>query len=164
MFTVSFRVTKRQIAAAAAAFVLAFAGGVWAKSAISELDGNPTQAPAAVKVDRTPAKTNEQRLSFLSSFGWQVEPEAEEVLEVMIPKELDETYNSYNTIQKAQGCDLTKYAGKRCKRYTYVITNYPEHPENIRANLVVYGGKIIGGDVCSVELDGFMHGFAPEAD
>ena len=30
---------------------------------------------------------------------------------------------------------------------------------SIRANLLVYDGVVIGGDVCSVALDGFMHGF-----
>ncbi|MGI5967365.1 MULTISPECIES: DUF4830 domain-containing protein [Anaerotruncus] len=166
MFTITWRVTKRQVAAAAAVLVLAFAGGVWLRSALSETDGKAAQAPAPseIKVEKAAGKTNEQRITFLESFGWQVEPEEEEILEVKIPKELDEVYEKYNEIQKSQGCDLTKYGGKRCKRYTYIVLNYPDQPENVRANIVTYNGKIIGGDVCSVELDGFMHGFAPEGD
>ena len=158
MFTITFRVTKKQLAAAAAALVLAFAGGLWAKS---ELAGDVAQAPAEVKIEKTAAKTNEQRVSFLESFGWEVEPEAEEILDVLIPKEMDDVFSNYNEIQKAQGCDLTKYAGKRCKRYTYIVNNYPDQPENIRANIVTYKNKIIGGDV---ELNGFMQGFAAETD
>ena len=65
---------------------------------------------------------------------------------------------------RQQGCDLSKYAGKRCKRYTYVIENYPGQAEGVRANILVYKNKVIGGDVCSVELDGFMHGFAQRTD
>lgn len=166
MFTVTFKVTKKQIAAAAAALVVAFAGGIWAKSALAELDGRSAQAPAAapVKVDKTPAKTVEQRVAFLESFGWQVEAQEDEIMEVVIPKQFDEVYEKYNDIQKTQGCDLTRYAGKRCKRYTYVVNNYPEHPENIRANILVYNGKIIGGDICSLDLDGFMQGFTMETD
>lgn len=164
MFTITFRVTKKQLAAAAAALVLAFAGGLWAKSALSELAGDVAQAPAEVKIEKTAAKTNEQRISFLESFGWEVESEAEEILDVLIPKEMDDVFSNYNEIQKAQGCDLTKYAGKRCKRYTYIVNNYPDQPENIRANIVTYKNKIIGGDICSIELDGFMHGFAAETD
>ena len=164
MFTITFRVTKKQLAAAAAALVLAFAGGLWAKSALSELAGDVAQAPAEVKIEKTAAKTNEQRVSFLESFGWAGEPEAEEILDVLIPKEMDDVFSNYNEIQKAQGCDLTKYAGKRCKRYTYIVNNYPDQPENIRANIVTYKNKIIGGDVCSIELNGFMHGFAAETD
>lgn len=66
MFTITFRVTKKQLAAAAAALVLAFAGGLWAKSALSELAGDVAQAPAEVKIEKTAAKTNEQRVSFWS--------------------------------------------------------------------------------------------------
>ncbi len=62
MFTITFRVTKKQLAAAAAALVLAFAGGLWAKSALSELAGDVAQAPAEVKIEKTAAKTNEQRV------------------------------------------------------------------------------------------------------
>ena len=164
MFTISFRVTKRQVAAAAAVFVLSLVGGVWGRAAISELRGSPVRADSEVKVAKAAAKTEEQRIDFLESFGWEVEPEAEEILDVLIPKEMDDVFSNYNEIQKAQGCDLTKYAGKRCKRYTYIVNNYPDQPENIRANIVTYKNKIIGGDVCSIELNGFMHGFAAETD
>ena len=158
MFTVSFRVTKKQVAAAAAVFVLALAGGIWAQAALSELRGDPVQAPAEAKVE------NEQRISFLETFGWEVEGEEDEIVEVKIPQEFDDVFEKYNEIQKQQGCDLSKYAGKRCKRYTYVIENYPGQAEGVRANILVYKNKVIGGDVCSVELDGFMHGFAQRTD
>ena len=42
------------------------------------------------------------------------------------------------------------------------MKNYPGYENKdgvIRANILVYDGRVIGGDVCSVELDGFMHGF-----
>ena len=123
MFTVSFRVTKKQVAAAAAVFVLALAGGIWAQAALSELRGDPAQAPAEAKVEKVAAKTNEQRISFLETFGWEVEGEEDEIVEVKIPQEFDDVFEKYNEIQKQQGCDLSKYAGKRCKRYTYVIEN-----------------------------------------
>ena len=78
---------------------------------------------------------------------------------MQIPKEFDDVFTNYNAIQKTQGCNLEKYAGKRCKRYTYVVTNYPGQTDNVRANILVYKDKVIGGDVCSLELGGFMHGF-----
>ena len=138
MFTVSFRVTKKQVAAAAAVFVLALAGGIWAQAALSELRGDPVQAPAEAKVEKVAAKTNEQRISFLETFGWEVEGEEDEIVEVKIPQEFDDVFEKYNEIQKQQGCDLSKYAGKRCKRYTYVIENYPGQAEGVRANILVY--------------------------
>ena len=166
MFTVSFRVTKRQVAAAAAVFVLAFAGGVWGKAAVSELRGDEVRAPAAaeIKVNKAEGETNAQRIAFLESFGWEVEPEEDEILEVVIPKQLDDVYLQYNEIQLAQGCDLSNFTGKRCKRYTYVVNNYPGQAEDVRANILTYKGKIIGGDICSVKLDGFMHGFVAPTD
>lgn len=160
MFTISLKITKRQIIAAGAAFVLAFAGGIWARAAFAQLRGTPAQSNGVVKVNKAPGKTGEQRVAFLGSFGWEAQPEEAEILEVLIPKEFDDVLDNYNAIQKAQGCDLRKYAGKRCKRYSYIITNYPGQSENVRANILIYKDKVIGGDICSLELDGFMHGFA----
>lgn len=107
------------------------------------------------------ASTQEERVNFISQFGWEIDEEPVEVCEVIIPAEFDETYTSYNEIQKSQGFDLTAYAGKRAKRWTYCIKNYEdyENQDFIRVNILVYDGIVIGGDVCSLELDGFMHGF-----
>ncbi len=101
---------------------------------------------------------------YLASFGWETAPEPLEIREVRLPEEFDDVYQNYNAIQRGQGFDLTPYAGKRVKRWTFTITNYPGEPADgvIRANVLVWRGKIIGGDVCSVRLDGFMHGFARE--
>ncbi len=103
-----------------------------------------------------------QILSFISTFGWEVDEEPDEVREVIIPAEFDDVYNNYNAIQLKQGYDLQKYAGERVKRWTYTIKNYPEYidQECIKINILVYKGEVIGGDVCSVRLDGFMHGFS----
>ena len=108
------------------------------------------------------ASTHEERMAFLSQYGWEIDEEPIEVQEVIIPAEFDDTYTAYNEIQKAQGFDLTVYAGMRAKRWTYMIKNYTgyENQDCIHVNVLVYDGLVIGGDVCSVELDGFMHGFS----
>ncbi|MBR2455396.1 MAG: DUF4830 domain-containing protein [Clostridia bacterium] len=107
------------------------------------------------------ASTASERLSFISQFGWEVDEDPVEVCEVIIPTEFDETYIQYNEIQLKQGFDLQTYSGMRVKRWTYSVKNYPGHENKnyIRINLLVYEGLVIGGDVCSIELDGFMHGF-----
>ncbi len=108
------------------------------------------------------ADSEEEILSFISSCGWQVDEEPIEVRDVFIPETFDEVYNNYNKIQLEQGFNLEKYAGTRVKRWTYVIRNYPETSPSddfIRINILVSGDSIIGGDVCSVKLDGFIHGF-----
>lgn len=107
-------------------------------------------------------ETNEERVQFLTSFGWQVEEQAAETREVMIPAEFNDVYTTYNAMQQAQGFDLRPYAGQVCTQYKYRITNYPDQTE-VFATLLVYGRIVIGGDVACAEVDGFMHGFAPDS-
>ena len=121
-----------------------------------------TDAAAKAQTPKLLAQTNEQRIDFLKQFGWEVSAEPVEVVEVVVPTEFDQTYEKYNIIQRKQGFDLADYKGKRVKRWTYEIKNYPEGKTGVRANLLVLDGKLIGGDVSSVELNGFMHGFKLE--
>lgn len=107
-------------------------------------------------------ETNEERLEYLSSFGWQVEQEPDETREVMIPKEFNDVYQNYNAMQQAQGFDLAPYSGQVVTQYKYLITNYPNETE-VYATLLVYGRLIIGGDVACGKVDGFMHGFAKDS-
>lgn len=74
-----------------------------------------------------------------------------EVVEITIPENFNAVYEKYNAMQKEGGYDLSKYRGKRCKRYTYLIPS-----RNARANILVYNGKIIGGDISGITLDGIM--------
>ena len=109
-----------------------------------------------------PGGTNEERVAFLQGFGWQVQTEPAETREVMIPAQFNDVYTAYNVMQKAQGFDLEPYAGEICTQYLYKVENYPNEPE-VYATLLVYGDQIIGGDVACAEVDGFMHGFAPDS-
>lgn len=110
------------------------------------------------------ASTAEERIAYLSQFGWQVDEDPVEVSEIIIPETFDETYTNYNELQKSQGFDLSLYAAKRVKRWIYRVRNYPgyEDLDCIHATLLIYDGQVIGGDICSTQLDGFMHGFVKE--
>ena len=102
-------------------------------------------------------KTEDERQSFISSLGWEIPPAPEEVSEVTIPKKFDEIYERYNELQLSQGLDLKRYRGKDCERYIYRVLNFPGSDNiEVMLNLLVYKGKIIGGDVCSLGLDGFQ--------
>jgi len=108
------------------------------------------------------ASSAAERLAFVSQFGWEVEEDPAEITEVIVPSEFDEVYENYNAIQKAQNLDLTPYSGKRVKRWTYAVKNYPGYearPNVVQINLLVYEGMVVGGDVCSLEVGGFIHGF-----
>ncbi len=157
MFFVSVKSsTLKTFALIAAVAVFATIGGLYAvrkneEEAVSNMNGIVYKATNA-----------EERLSFLSQFGWQVEEEPAEVKEVVIPTEFDDVYNQYNVIQKEQNLDLEKYKGARVKCWSYRVENYPGYEgksDIIRANLLVYNGVVIGGDICSIELSGFMHTF-----
>lgn len=102
-------------------------------------------------------KTNKDRVNFLKKYGWDVEDEAREVEQVIIPVTFDPIYEKYNELQIEEGLDLEKYKGKTVKRYTYLVSNY-EYDGTVLANLLIYKNKVIGGDISSADLDGFVHG------
>lgn len=109
------------------------------------------------------ATSEEDILKFISYYGWEVDSQPAEVRDVIVPEIFDDVYSNYNKIQLEQGFNLEKYAGQRVKKWTYIVRNYPDTaPEDdyIRINILVSNDVVIGGDVCSVKLDGFMHGFS----
>lgn len=103
-------------------------------------------------------KTADDRVNFLSQFGYTVESEPIESVEVTIPKEFDKVFAAYNELQKGEGLDLGRYKGKTVTRYTYKVTNYPGYSDPVYVNLLVYKNKVVGGDVCSADPRGFAHG------
>ena len=76
-----------------------------------------------------------------------------------IPDEFDRIYTGYNNIQKEQGLDLSKYRKKELTRYTFEVTNYNGYDGKVYANVLVYRNKVVGGDICSADITGFVHGF-----
>ncbi len=119
---------------------------------------NARGAPSSSEGSAREVKTNEDRVAYLESFGWTVESEPIAVEELLIPEQFDETYKQYLDLLSSQGFDLKQYAGKRVKRYTYVITNYPTGEKNVQAGLLIYRDTVVGGDVLSSQLGGFIHG------
>ena len=110
-----------------------------------------------IKYDKI--KTPEDRVSFFAQFGWEVNETPITENEIKIPDEFDKILKTYNEVQKQQGLDLTKYRGKTVTRYTYEITNYPNYEGKVYANVLIYKNRVIGGDICSADVNGFIHGF-----
>ena len=46
------------------------------------------------------------------------------------------------------------------KRYTYEITNYPSGETGVLVSLLLFRSAVVGGEVYTTSLDGFMHGLA----
>ena len=76
---------------------------------------------------------------------------------VTLPDEVSGVIAQYNALQKQQGFDLEPYAGKEIESYTYELMNYPNGEEGVVAQLFVYKGRAIAGDIHSSALGGFMH-------
>lgn len=100
--------------------------------------------------------STEDRVGFLADCGWTVDADSEQVQVIHIPEAFPPVYEDYNELQLQQGWDLHDYAGRDCDLYTYEVTNWPDESQNVLANLYVYRGRVIGGDVHSTNLDGFM--------
>ena len=105
-------------------------------------------------------RSNQDRIDYLSAYGWQVSDEPVATQELLIPEEMDDSYTEYLTLQNEQGFDLRKYAGKRVKRYTYEVLNYPTGETGVQVNLLIRKNTVVGGEVLSPRLDGFLHGLA----
>lgn len=103
-------------------------------------------------------KSEDDRVSFLSRYGWEVSGAPISEKTFTLPENFDRVLIGYNELQKEQGLDLSKYKKKKVTRYTYEITNYPDYEEKVYANLIIYKNKVISADICSADPDGFVHG------
>lgn len=71
--------------------------------------------PRGEKRQTFPGMTGEERLVFLTSFGWEAEAEPQDVREVVIPAKFNDVYAAYNTMQQAQGFDLLPMPAKSAR-------------------------------------------------
>ncbi len=117
------------------------------------------QQPDAAQTVAPSASSNDGRVKFLTDFGWEVTTSPTESSQVKIPTESSQVFDRYNALQKGQGYDLTKFAGKNVMRYVYKINNYPGATEPVYATVLVYKNQIIGGDVTDTAAKGHIRGF-----
>ena len=151
---------KKILLGAAAAVALVLTAGVRLAGDVAAISIWNTDADAAAgsgeeaeETVSTLALTNEERIAYLQACGWEVDANSCVMQEVIIPSDFDETYQSYAELQARQGFDLEKLKGKRVKQITYTVTNYPGEGDVI-AELLVYRGNIVAGDICSMKTDG----------
>ena len=125
-------------------------------AAVLTLLGNRGTAAAAT-VSPKGIKSEEDRVAYLADWGWQVSPQAVLVEELELPEEFGPEYSQYLELQTGQGFDLGKYAGKRVRRYTYEVLNYPTGETGVVAHLLVCKNRVVGGEVMG---GSFLHGLA----
>lgn len=93
---------------------------------------------------------------FLEDRGWKVGALLSEEL-LWLPEGEDPTWTAYYALQRENGFFMEKYAGKKVRKFSFRIDDHPDG-ENVYANLYWYNKAIIGGDILSPALNGFMRG------
>lgn len=153
MFIYSIKFSKIKVVICCAAVIVGILA-VFVPRAFAE-----DTAPVSLILQGHKISDNDDRIQYLKSFGWEVQEEPETIEEIIIPEDFNEVFQKYNEIQKLQGFDLEKYKNQRVKRYTYIVTNYPDEPDYVRANIFIFKNKVIAGDICSLKVKGgFLHG------
>lgn len=148
MMVMTAKVNKKKIAvilvglvAVIAALMLLFGGG----------DHNPAGTATVT--------SNDDRVDFLASYGWEVVTSPTQSGQVRIPAEASAVFDRYNALQKSMGYDLTPYAGKTVMRYVYTVKNYPGATQPVYATILICNNQVIGGDVTDTAADGVMQSF-----
>lgn len=155
MLIVTAKVPRKRLAfGATLAALVCFCALTW------NLGSQVLETAVSALPEPTGIRTNQDRVEFLNAYGWEIREEPIATQELLIPAEMDESYTDYLSLQTKQGFDLSKYAGKRVKRYTYEVTNHPSGESGVQANLLLYKHTVVGGEVLSPELDGFLHGLS----
>lgn len=149
MMVMTTRVDKKKLVILVAALVAVILVGVLL---FGGADATPTVAPNTIS-------SNDDRVQFLESFGWEVVTSPTESSQVRIPGESSQVFDRYNQLQKTMGYDLTPYAGKTVMRYVYKVKNYPGATEPVYATILISDNKVIGGDITDTAANGRITGF-----
>ena len=150
MFVMTAKVDKKKIAiflvciiAAVALLIMLLSGGK-----------KQPEAPGVISVS-----SNDDRVNFLSGFGWEVTNSPVQTGQVRIPEQTSEVFERYNALQKSQGYDLSAYEGQTVMRYVYQVNNYPGATEPVYATVLISKNLVIGGDITDTAAKGVIRGF-----
>ncbi len=103
------------------------------------------------------SQVNQENLSYIQSFGWQVEETPEEISHLTIPTVFQGVFHAYNQAIAPSGFDLTPYRGVRATRYTYRVLNHKESPSGlVKIQVFVTKKGIVAAHICSFQPDGFF--------
>lgn len=100
-------------------------------------------------------------LDCLEGYGWEVASTPVSVEECTLDTQLSQDYLA---LQQEAGFDLSDDLGYVVTRYTFEILNYPTGEQGVLADLLVRDGVIVGGDVRTSGLNGFLHSLNRPSD
>ncbi len=97
---------------------------------------------------------NVSRVEFIRSLGLSPNEQAVSVKETVIPTRFNDVYSRYNELQAEAGYDLQPLSGKTVTVYCYEVGLLNGSPAYV--NLIICDNRVVGGDISSAELSGFM--------
>lgn len=97
--------------------------------------------------------TQSEVREYLLSFGLELGDCS--VDDITVPFDFNDVYKNYNKIQISQGFNLANYKGKQLNRFTFSLQNHP-HGDKVFAEVLIYEKQIVGADIYSTDLEGFM--------
>lgn len=107
-------------------------------------------------VDAVKLSSIEDAAQYAADLGWTVSRPDMSEQKTVLPETFNAVYREYNALQQRQGYDLQPYAGKAVVIYSLPITDYPGE-NGVCISLVTCRGKLIGGDIHSSAMSGFIH-------
>lgn len=102
------------------------------------------------------ATTNAERINYIKKLGYILNSNEPTQKNVIIPEIFTDVYKNYNSLQRMAGYDLSLYKGCEVKIYTYDIAPPKGYDGECVFNMIVYRDRMIGGDVSSRALGGYM--------
>lgn len=138
MFIVSVKTDRKQfwtVFACSAMLVVALLTAVLAPS--------PKAANASARV-----ANSDDRLAYLRACGVTADANSEEVREIRLPDEPDDTIAQYNAQQEQGEWTLAPYYGKRVRLYTYAAETAKG---TAIVHLYVYRDRVVAGDITQGE-------------
>lgn len=103
------------------------------------------------KAAQIDGSTNAARMMYLKSIRLEANDQNLTAKDIIIPQKFNNVYTEYNKLQKKSGFDLSDYKGRSATVYTYELTAKKQ------IHLIVCDGKIIGGDIADVNVNGKMY-------
>ena len=158
MFLYTFKVKKSAVVTtllAAAVLVLTLVLLPSVDTAIPTMGGQARPPKCAGDADR---------VAWLQSLGWEVDPIPVSQVSVIIPRQFDELYSQYALLQRQGGFRLEKHKGKAADKYCYTVRNYGDGQELAVASILQRGDKIIAADLSSAKLGGFLKPMLPRSE
>ena len=148
LYVIHMRFTRRKILLAAAALGLVTCMALLLAGCVR----------SAAPCEAVTLATNEQRVAYLESLGWQVLPEPVATMDLPLPEDLKAQWGDYLKLPTQQGMPMAACAGLVVRRFAYTGAGGPGGPGGGRGGRGACGDRLVGGDIIATGENGFLTG------